>query len=68
MQWQQFFTLDVSIGFQESNFTLKEEDGIVLICVELNGSLQRNVSIQLFTDEISATGIAMNLASIQYLI
>ncbi len=68
MHWQQFFTLDVSIGFQESNFTLKEEDGIVLICVELNGSLQRNVSIQLFTDEISATGIAMNLASIQYLI
>ncbi len=58
----------MSIGFQESNFTLKEEDGIVLICVELNGSLQRNVSIQLFTDEISATGIAMNLASIQYLI
>ena len=48
-----FHFADVSVGFQPSHLNLTESDETVLVCVVLEGVLERNVSA---TPVITAIG------------
>jgi len=46
----------VEVRFQQTVYSVMESDGIVEVCVELSGVLERDVTISLSTSDGSAVG------------
>ena len=44
-------------SFEEVSYFVNEEDGFLEGCIRLNGQIQREIVITLFTSNGSATGI-----------
>ena len=54
------------IGFEFETYTVLEEtesgpSSVAEVCVQLIGQLERSVTVTLYTEEDSATGIGSNL-------
>lgn len=47
---------DVTVGFQQMSYVVREEDGFVMACVLLSGNIQREVLVNLTTLSGSAQG------------
>lgn len=47
---------DVTVGFQQMSYVVREEDGFVMVCVLLSGNTQREVLVDLTTLSGSAQG------------
>ena len=47
---------DVTVGFQQMSYVVREEDGFVTACVLLSGNTQREVSVNFTTLSGSAQG------------
>ena len=44
------------------NYTVSEDDGIIEVCVVLNGMIQRSVEFELSTEDNTAIGNKSNLS------
>ena len=51
-----FFYLVVNISFEEARYSVNEEDGFIEGCVVLSGPIQREITVDLFTFDVSAIG------------
>ncbi len=47
---------EVSLGFQQANYTVNENTSFVTVCVETDGPLDRNVVGRVTTSEVTAEG------------
>ncbi len=44
------------MGFEQSNYTRLESEGQAIVCVRINASLERNVTVRLSTIAATAQG------------
>ena len=51
-----FHAVVVQMGFQLDAYNTTEDSGAAVVCVILTGSIERNVSVTLFTADIDAVG------------
>ena len=51
-----FFTSGVTVGFENATYMIGESEMIITICIVLIGELEHNVTVNLQTNEGSATG------------
>ena len=47
---------DVGVSVEDPSYTVDESDGTVEVCVVLNGTIERNVSVTISTSDGSAIG------------
>jgi len=56
-----FFSAGVIIGFQQSDITVNEDDGLAHICAVIKcGCVRRDIEVDLFTQDDTATGMLWN--------
>ena len=46
---------DVEVGFAESNYTVRENNGSVSVCIDISGLIERNITVLLSTMDDEAT-------------
>lgn len=60
-----FFSAGVIIGFQQSDITMNEDDGLARICAVIKcGCVRRDIEVDLFTQDDTATGMLWNSIAI----
>ena len=60
-----FFSAGVIIGFQQSDITVNENDGLAHICAVIKcGCVRRDIEVALFTQDDTATGMLWNSIAI----
>ena len=51
-----FIITDVTIGFERNEYPVSEGDGSVTVCINLNNVIERNVTVAVSTQAITAQG------------
>ena len=49
----------VTISLQQHEYTVDEDEGTVLVCAEITGETERNVTVYLHVEEYTALGMCM---------
>ena len=60
--WHIILFLVVEARLDQLNYTVSEDDGIIEVCVVLNGMIHRSVEFELSTEDNTAIGNKSNLS------
>ena len=58
-----FIITDVTIGFEQNEYPVSEGAGSVTVCINLNNTIERNVTVTVSTQAITAQGTLPFLAT-----
>ena len=56
-----YFTVAVSVSFNQSTYMINENDGLVQPVLVLNNSVATDITLQVITNDITATGEYINI-------